>query len=83
MGRIHLDQRGTYWTAGNLLSVSSFSDKKFVGDVVFFSFFFKNSCLRTVLLTAKDQLASKQTILKGSLSEMDLSFPEVSSYNDK
>ena len=38
MGRIHLDQRGTYWTAGNLLSVSSFSDKKFVGDAVFFPF---------------------------------------------
>lgn len=77
MGRIHLDQRGTYWTAGNLLSVSSFSDKEFVGDVVFFpSFFFKNLSRRTMVMTAEDQLASKQTILKGPCHKWTLVFPK-------
>jgi hypothetical protein len=70
MGRIHQDQKGTYWIAGNLLSVSSFSDKEFVVGVVFFlPFLFKNLSLWTMLMIAEDQLASKQKkILKGSLS---------------
>jgi hypothetical protein len=61
MGRIHQDQKGTYWIAGNLLSVSSFSDKEFVVGVVFFlPFLFKNLSLWTILMIAEDQLASKQ-----------------------
>lgn len=61
MGRIHQDQKGTYWIAGNLLSVSSFSDKEFVVGVVFFlPFLFKNLSLWTMLMIAEDQLASKQ-----------------------
>lgn len=63
MGRIHQDQKGSYWIAGNLLSVSSFSDKEFVVDLLgcfFLPFLFKNLSLWTMLMIAEDQLASKQ-----------------------
>jgi hypothetical protein len=80
MSKIRLDQRGTYWTVGNLHPVSSFFKNKFVGHVLYFPSF--NLPLPVLLMLAEDQLASKQIIMKRSLSLVDLSIPKVS-YTDK